>query len=62
MAVIGRKDEENAFAKHLAIHHPDSMGDSGAFKFTLEEVHHKPLPRLCSERRAGRGTGRREAG
>ena len=25
------------------------VGDVGAFKFTLEEVHEKPLPRLCSE-------------
>ena len=50
VAAIRRKDEENAFAKHLAIHHPGRKGDTRAFKFTLEEVHGKPLPRLFSER------------
>ena len=49
VTAIRRKDEENAFAKHLAIHHPGRKGDTRAFKFTLEEVHGKPLPRLCSE-------------
>ena len=49
VAAIRRKDEENAFAKHLAIHHPGRKGDTEAFKFTLEEVHGKPLPRLCLE-------------
>ena len=42
-------DEENAFSKHLAIHHPEREGDVRAFKFTLKEVHSKPLTRLCSE-------------
>ena len=49
VVAIGRRDGENAFSKHLTIHHPEREGDVGAFKFTLEEVHKKPLPRLCSE-------------
>ena len=46
---IRRRDGENAFSKNLSLHHPEREGDVGAFKFTLEEVHKKPLPRLCSE-------------
>ena len=46
---IGNKDENNAFAKHLAIYHPEHEGDKDAFEFKLEEVHNKPLTRLCSE-------------
>ena len=46
---IERRDEENAFSKHLALYHPDREGDVRAFRFTLEEVHRKPLSRLCSE-------------
>ena len=49
LVAIRRCDEENAFSKHLAIHHPEREGDVRAFKFTLKEVHSKPLTRLCSE-------------
>ena len=46
---IVNKDENNAFAKHLSIYHTQQEGDKEAIKFTLEEVHSQPLPRLCSE-------------
>ena len=49
VAAVQRRDKENAFAKHLSIYHQEREGDATAFKFTLEEVHSKPLPRLCSE-------------
>ena len=49
MEAIGKRDENNAFAKHLAIYHPDQAGNKEAFEFRLEEVHNKPLSRLCSE-------------
>ena len=41
--------EKNAFAKHLLIHHPNQQGKQDAFKFSLLEIHGKPLPRLVSE-------------
>ena len=46
---IGNKDENNAFAKHLTIYHPEHEGNKNAFEFKLEEIHNKPLTRLCSE-------------
>ena len=46
---IGNKDEGNAFAKHLAMYHPEHIGNKDAFEFRLEEIHSKPLSRLCSE-------------
>ena len=49
MSAVERRDKENAFAKHLSIYHQEREGDVGSLKFTLEEVHSKPLPRLCSE-------------
>ena len=48
-AAIRNRDDSNAFAKHLAIHHPSEEGNQEAFKFTLVEIHSKPLPRLVSE-------------
>ena len=48
-AAVRNRDESNAFAKHLAIHHPSEEGNQEAFKFTLVELHCKPLPRLVSE-------------
>ena len=48
-AAIRNKDESNAFAKHLMIHHPMEEGNQAAFKFNLVETHSKPLPRLVSE-------------
>jgi len=49
LKAIERREEENAFAKHLAIYHKEREGDREAFKFTLEEVHSQPFTRLCSE-------------
>jgi hypothetical protein len=49
VAAIERRDEKNAFSKHLAIHHQEREGEVGAFRFTLEEIHSQPLSRLCSE-------------
>ena len=46
---IANREEKNAFAKHLMIHHPNQQGKQDAFKFSLLEVHRKPLPRLVSE-------------
>ena len=48
-AAVRNRDESNAFAKHLKIHHPEQEGNQEAFKYTLVEVHAKPLPRLVSE-------------
>ena len=42
------KDEGNAFAKHLAMYHPEQIGNKYAFEFKLEEIHSKPLSRLCN--------------
>ena len=49
VSAVERRDKENAFAKHLSIYHQEREGDVTAFRFTLEEVHSKPLARLCSE-------------
>ena len=38
-----------AFAKHLAIHHPEQEGNIDSFRFKLVETHSQPLSRLCSE-------------
>ena len=48
-SAILNKDENNAFAKHLAIHHPEQEGNIDAFRFKLVETHSQPLSRLCSE-------------
>ena len=48
-ASIRNREESNAFAKHLMIHHPEEEGNQEAFKFALVEVHGRPLPRLVSE-------------
>ena len=49
MKAIERKDDNNAFSKHLMIHHPEEEGNIGAFEFCLAELHSQPLPRLASE-------------
>ena len=48
-SAILNKDENNAFAKHLAIHHPEQEGNIDSFRFKLVETHSQPLSRLCSE-------------
>ena len=51
---IVSNNQNNAFAKHLAICHPKQVGNKNksAFEFKLEDVHRKPLTRLCSETRS----------
>ena len=46
---IRRKEEENAFAKHLAEHHPDRVGEDGHFEFKLEKTFTKAMPRQITE-------------
>jgi hypothetical protein len=46
---ILRKEEENAFAKHLAEHHPEKEGEEGHFEFKLERTFSKALPRQVTE-------------
>lgn len=46
---VEHKREDNAFAKHLAIHHPNKVNDIMHFKFTLLETHKQPLMRQTSE-------------
>ena len=48
-SAIENRDEKNAFAKHLMIHHPEQEGSKDALKFSLQEVHNQPLPRQTSE-------------
>ena len=48
-SAILNRDENNAFSKHLAIHHPEQEGNIDAFRFKLVETHSQPLSRLCSE-------------
>ena len=46
--VLNRK-ETNAFAKHLAIHHPDDQGNIGNFNIQVESLFKKPLTRQKTE-------------
>ena len=46
---IANGEGEIAFAKHLLIHHPIQQGKQNAFKYSILEVHEKPLQRLVSE-------------
>ena len=45
---MNRKDS-NAFAKHLALHHPDEQGNIENFNITVEGVFKKPLTRQKTE-------------
>ena len=42
---IERREEGNAFAKHLADHHPDRKGDYRSFDFKVMKTFQKPLYR-----------------
>ena len=42
---VKKKDLGNAFAKHLAIHHPDRQGDITVFNIEVVSSFKKPLPR-----------------
>ena len=46
--VVNRK-ESNAFAKHLALYHPDEQGNIESFKIQVESVFKKPLTRQKTE-------------
>ena len=46
--VVNRK-ESNAFAKHLALYHPDEQGNIENFKIQVESVFKKPLTRQKTE-------------
>ena len=46
--VVNRKDS-NAFAKHLALHHPDKQGNIENFNIMVEAVFKKPLTRQKTE-------------
>jgi hypothetical protein len=46
---IRRKEEDNAFAKHLAGHHPEREGEEGHFSFKVERTFSKPMPRQVFE-------------
>ena len=45
---MSRKDS-NAFAKHLALYHPDEQGNIENFNITVEAVFKKPLTRQKTE-------------
>ena len=45
---MNRKDS-NAFAKHLALHHPDKQGNIENFNIMVEAVFKKPLTRQKTE-------------
>ena len=46
--VVNRK-ETNAFAKHLALFHPDEQGNIGNFNIQVESLFKKPLTRQKTE-------------
>ena len=46
---IRKRNTQNAFAKHLAIFHPDSQGNAKAFEIKVVATFMKPLPREKSE-------------
>ena len=46
---ITRRDQANAFAHHLAEHHPQRQGDIQAFKFKVERTFRKALMRQIWE-------------
>ena len=41
--------DSNAFAKHLALYHPNEQGDIENFKIQVESVFKKPLTRQKTE-------------
>ena len=43
------RKESNAFAKHLALYHPNEQGDIENFNITVEAVFKKPLTRQKTE-------------
>ena len=48
-AEVSSKKDSNAFAKHLALCHPNEQGDIENFKIQVESVFKKPLTRQKTE-------------
>ena len=48
-AEVSSKKDSNAFAKHLALYHPNEQGDIENFKIQVESVFKKPLTRQKTE-------------
>ena len=46
---VVKKDLQNAFAKHLAINHPDRQGNISPFTIKVKVTFKKPLPREVIE-------------
>ena len=46
---IIENNENNAFAKHLQLHHPERIGDPSVFKLKVESTFSKPLERQVTE-------------
>ena len=40
---------KNAFAKHIAVHHPERKGDVSTFKFNLKSTHKTCVDRQITE-------------
>ena len=48
-AEVSSRKDSNAFAKHLALYHPNEQGDIENFKIQVESVFKKPLTRQKTE-------------
>ena len=48
-ADVNSRKDSNAFAKHLALYHPDEQGGIENFKIQVESVFKKPLTRQKTE-------------
>ena len=46
---ISGKSKNNAFHKHLQIHHPERVGDMSVFKIKVEQTFQKSLERQVFE-------------
>ena len=46
---VVKKDDGNAFAKHLASHHPEAQGDITNFNIKVLSSYKKPLPKRKTE-------------
>ena len=42
---VVKRDEGNAFSKHMASHHPEAQGDITNFDIKVISTYKKPLPR-----------------
>ena len=46
---VQKRDQRNAFAKHLALYHPEAQGDINNFTIQVVSTFKKPLPRQKTE-------------